>query len=141
MAKKHAHKHATASTPAELEGRVRRAMQEGRYQNALELCKQLCRQEPTPAREELLRSIYLGRIRQLRSQGMTRDARSLLDHVLQLGYREPAWLEQLAVELAAVGDSRRALELAQSLPNGQAQAQIHAVAVDQALAQKAAGRA
>lgn len=141
MAKKAPHRHAAPSSPAELENRVRRAMQEGRYQNALELGKQLCRQEPTPAREELLRTIYLGRIRQLRAQGYTKDARSLIDHVLQLGHREPAWLEQLAVELAACGDARRALELTQTLPNSQVQAQIHSVAVDQALALKEAGRA
>jgi tetratricopeptide (TPR) repeat protein len=141
VAKKPPHRHATAASPAELENRVRRAVQEGRYQNALELGKQLCRQESTPAREELLRTIYLGRIRQLRVQGYTKDARSLIDHVLQLGHREPAWLEQLAVELAACGDPRRALELSQALPNSQVQTQIHSVAVDQALALKEAGRA
>jgi tetratricopeptide (TPR) repeat protein len=106
----------------------------------LELAKQLCRQEPGPASEELLRRAYLERIRQLRTQGRTRDAASLLDHVLTLGYTEPAWLEQLAGELVLSGNIARALETAQRTGNPQLQTQVLAVAGDVALAQGRAGR-
>jgi tetratricopeptide (TPR) repeat protein len=115
-------------------------VQEGRFQQALELGKQLYKLDPALPHKELLRRIYLGRVRQLRSQGSVRDAQALLDHALQAGDGDPAWLEQLAEELAACGEVRKALELLGRVPGSQATPRVLAQAADSALAQGSAGR-
>ena len=66
MSKKHQH-HAWQSTkPDNLRARVDRAVEEGRFQQALELTKQLFKDNPSPEHRELLHKAYLGRARQLR---------------------------------------------------------------------------
>jgi len=105
-------KHAPAPlTPAQLRDRIDRAQREGRFQQAIELSKQLHAQEPTPANHDLLLNVYLGRAQQLRSQGQPRDARIVLENVVTLAGNEPAWREKAALELAACGEVRRALQL------------------------------
>lgn len=141
MAKKKAkHRGAPVLSAGEIRARTERAVQEGRFQQALELVKQLYKLDPAPPHKELLRRVHLGRVRQLRSQGSVRDAQILLDHALQIGDGDPAWLEQLAEELAACGDVRRALDLLARIPGSQATPRVLVQAADSALAQGAAGR-
>src|SRR4029077_15192902 len=54
--------------------RLQKARSEGRTQQALELAKQLAKQEPTPEHRELLRSVTFERGCQLLSEGKQRDA-------------------------------------------------------------------
>jgi tetratricopeptide (TPR) repeat protein len=135
----HKKQHAsTAPTPGELRARVVRATAEGRFQAALDLAKQLARHEPTPQNAELFRKAQLGRARQLRAQGATQDARTLLAGAAQHG--EAAWLEQVAEELARCGDPAGALALLERVPDTQARPRVLAEAADAALAQGKNGR-
>jgi tetratricopeptide (TPR) repeat protein len=116
-------------------------MREGRFQQALELTKQLYKAEPTPAHQEMLRQAYLGRARQLRTQGQIRDAVTVLHAALAVDRTTPVWLEQVAEELARCGEVKRALELLAQAPESAALARVMAGAADAALQQEAAGRA
>lgn len=140
MAKKHKSSHATVFSPAVLKERVDRAVREDRYQQALDLAKQLYKHEPTPAHQELLHKVYLGRARQLRLRGYLKDARTVLDNALQLADNNPARLEEVLTELAACGDIKRTQELLQRIPNSALQGKITAQAVDAALQEGTAGR-
>ena len=108
---KHKHHHAPTSA-ADLRPRIDRAAAEGRFQQALELTKQLYRYEPTPAHKQLLLNTYLGRARQLRSSGYTRDAITVINAGLSVDGADLPWLEQAAQELAACGDAAGAQNLA-----------------------------
>ena len=141
MSRKHKHRAPSAPSTADLAARIARARREGRFQQALELAKQLHRQEPTPANLELLKEVYLGRARQLRGQGQTRDALNVLDAALRLDETTPTWLAQLAEEFALSGDARRALAFLDKLPDPAIAQRIQAQAADAALQQGAAGRA
>ena len=141
MSKKHKHHHTTAYSPEELRRRVDRARQEGRFQQALELTKQLHKHEPTPTHLELLKEVYLGRARQLRNQGLTRDALTVLDVASHLDGTSPAWLERLAQEMALCGEVRRTLALIDNLPDPASAQRILAYVADAAVQQEAAGRA
>jgi tetratricopeptide (TPR) repeat protein len=140
VSKKHKH-HAQASSPADLRPRIERARQEGRFQQALELAKQLHKYEPTPAHRDLLRDVYLGRARQLRGQGQLRDALTVLEASLRIDSETPAWLEQVAEEMARCGDPRQALALLERVPGAAGAGRVQASAVDAALQQGPAGRA
>ena len=84
MAKRPKHgRHASCQWKA-LRPRIERAMHENRYQQALELCKQLHKHEPTPEHRQLLCRVSLGRVEQLRRQNYTRDALAILENVVQL---------------------------------------------------------
>jgi tetratricopeptide (TPR) repeat protein len=127
--------------PADLRPRIDRAAREGRFQQALDLAKQLHRQEPTPANKELLRQTYLGRARELRGRGYTRDAVTVLNAALQLDGADPEWLGQISQEFAASGEPGQALLLMNRLPpETPARAKVLAQAADAAVAQEAAGR-
>ncbi len=141
MSKKHKHHHATAYSPEELRRRIDRTRQEGRFQQALELTKQLHKYEPTPANLELLKEVYLGRARQLRSQGLTRDALIVLDVAARLYDTSPAWLERLAQEMALCGEVKRTLDLIDNLPDPASTQRILAYVADAAMQQETAGRA
>ncbi len=127
-------------SPVDLKSRVENALREGRYQHALELGKQLYKQEPTPAHRDLLQKVYLGRARQLRTQGHSQDAQIVLNAALQVGNHEPAWLEQVAQELTAAGEVRRALDLLARVPGSTAAPRILAQAADTAVGRGPAGR-
>ena len=112
MSRKHKHKHhnkPAAVTPADLRARVVRLKGEGRFQQALELAKQLYKLEPMPAHLELLKEVYLGRARQLRGQGYDRDALTVLEVAQRIDEANPAWLGQLAAEFALCGEAGRAI--------------------------------
>jgi tetratricopeptide (TPR) repeat protein len=126
-------------SPAEIGTRIRRAEAEGRFQQALELAKSLYKQEPTPPHKELLLGAVLGRARQLRSAGHTRDAASTLENAIHLDVGRQ-WREQVAAELAACGQASKALELLRSFPDSPGLAGVLAHAADAALAQGKACR-
>ncbi|HZY88855.1 MAG TPA: hypothetical protein VFE78_28785, partial [Gemmataceae bacterium] len=138
MARKKQHRTAVSSA-ADLRARVGRAGREGRTQQALELAKQLHKYEPTPAHLELLKGAYLARARQLRAQGHARDAVTVLEAAQRID-ASLAYLEELALELAAAGAVRQALALIGRLPESLAAARVLARAADAALEQGAAGR-
>src|SRR5262249_15496741 len=108
---------------------------------ALDLAKQLHRLETTPANRELLLNTYLGRARQLRGQGHTRDAVTTLQAAVAHGPFDNAWTERLAQELAASGAVKPALDLLNGMPEAPAVAAVLGHAADAALALEAAGRA
>ncbi len=124
----------------ELKTRLAHAREEGRSQQALELSKQLYAAAATPVHRDLLLTVYLERARQLRGQGQARDARTVLENVINLAHGEAAWLEQAAVELAAAGESWRALQLLEKLPESSERPRVLAHAADEALQRGAAGR-
>lgn len=138
MTKKHS-KHAPPTTTEVLRTRVERAVAEDRFQQALELSKQLVRQDPVPLHQELLRKATFGRARQLRAQGHTRDAAVILEHALTLS-NDPAWLGEVAAELAGCGQAQKALNILAKLPGSAAQGRIYTLAVDAALEQGKSGR-
>lgn len=141
MSKKPKHHHTSTYSPAELRPRIERARREGRFQQALDLTKQLHKHEPTPANLELLREVYLGRARQLRSQGQTRDALTVLEVASRLDGASPDWLERLGEEMAQCGDIARTLALIEKLPDPASATGILARIADAAVQQEAAGRA
>src|SRR5262249_40606657 len=118
-----------------------RAVHEGRFQAALELAKELYRQMPSPEHRALVRDAYLGRARQLRTQGKPRDALTVLQAAVPYADGDAAWLGQVAEDLAAGGDVRQALTLLGPAGGSPAHARILALAADQAVHQEAAGRA
>ncbi len=143
MAKKHKHKppRPEINSPAVLRARIERARGEGRFQQALDLAKQLHKHEPTPAHRELLKDVYLGRARQLCAQGKTHDALTVLEAALRIDETTPAWLEQVATEMARAGGAVRALALLEHLPDSPAAARIRAFAADAAVQDPSTGRA
>lgn len=141
MSKKHK-QHAAPLTSAALRERVQRAESEGRTQQALELAKQLYKQEPTPAHLDILKQVYLTRAKHLRLQGYSRDAGTVLEAaVTVVGADDTAWLEKVVEELAAAGHTDRALKLLEHVPNSPARVRILAQGMDQAVRQGSAGRA
>jgi hypothetical protein len=110
-----AHKPA-ALTPAALKERAGRARQEGRFQQALEVVKQLYKLQPTPDHLELLKDTYLGRARQLRNQGQVRDAATVLEVAARLDESNTDWLEKLFAETARTGELPQALALLARVP-------------------------
>ena len=140
MSKKHKHRGQPLLTLTDLHARAQRAVNEGRFQQALELAKQLYKQEATPANKEFLLNTYLGRARQLRGSGYTRDAGTVLQVALQLAAEDNAWKERLAEELAASGVVQPAMEILGRSPDSPAYARMLAQAADAAVQQEAAGR-
>ncbi len=126
-------------TPAELEARVRKALREGRTQQALELARQLLKALPGPAQEALLRQAILDRARQLRRQGQTRDAAGVLTSASGMT-GDAAWYEQLAEELAASGSATEALRVLDQIPDSAARPRVLARLVDAAFLQGPNGR-
>jgi tetratricopeptide (TPR) repeat protein len=141
VTKKHKHHPPSTPSPVDLRPRIERARQEGRFQQALDLAKQLHKYEPSPAHLELLKEVYLGRSRQLRGQGQLRDALTVLHVAQHLDETTPAWLERLAEEMALCGEVRQTLALIEQLPDSAAANRIVALAADAAVQQDAAGRA
>ena len=92
---------------ADAKARIERTRREGRYQQALELVKQLYKYEPTPAHLELLKDTYLQRALQLHAMGAVRDAATVLEVASRLDEKNRPWLERLAKELARCGDATR----------------------------------
>src|SRR5207302_11508757 len=77
--------------------------------------------------------------RQLPTAGHARDAAAVLRAALAFDGTTPAWLEQVALELARCGEVQEALALTAQAP--EAAGRVLAPAADAALQQGAAGRA
>jgi tetratricopeptide (TPR) repeat protein len=88
--------------------RIARARAEGRTQQALELTRQLHKQEPSPLHDELLRQVLLERGNQLAQQGHTRDAAVVFTNALSLN-GAPEFRAKMAERLAECGDAAHAL--------------------------------
>ncbi len=140
MAKKHKHHKQSAGEPAVLRPRIERARAEGRFQQALELAKQLHKYHPTPEHRDLLEDVYLGRARQLRSQGHNREALTVLEAALRVDETTPAWLEQVAGEMARAGAAARALALVERVPDAASAGRIRGFAADAAVEEPSTGR-
>jgi tetratricopeptide (TPR) repeat protein len=135
VSKKHKPQQMRCFSSDDLRRRIERARQEGRFQQALELTKQLHKYEPTPANLELLKEVYLGRARQLRNQGQTRDALTVLDVASHLDNASPAWLERLAEEMALCGEIGRTLALIDKIPDSACAQRLLAYVADAAIQQ------
>jgi tetratricopeptide (TPR) repeat protein len=120
--------------------RVLRALNEGRSQQALELSKVLFRREPTPEHRELLRRAYLDRGRDLRERGAGRDSVIVLKAALESQGNDPAWLTQLAEQLAQSGALQEVFALLPRLADPAVQDRLLGHVVDTALRQGPAGR-
>ena len=138
---KHVNKRASGFFPTALKPRIDRAVSEGRFQQALELAKQLYKSEPTPDHLALLKKAYLGRGKELHERGANQDAATTLDAAVRIDPDNAAWLEQLAVELARCGAVERALEVLARAPGSAAGERVLELAGDAALERQAAGRA
>jgi tetratricopeptide (TPR) repeat protein len=141
VSKKHHHDRRPAPlSPAELKARVERARREGRFQQALELVKQLYKEQPTEAHRQLLKDTYLDRARQLRTGGQTRDAAIVLEASARVDETNPAWLGQLAGEIARCGDVVRALAVLERIAEADRPADLLGHLGDAAVAQDGQGR-
>ena len=116
MSKKHKHRGWHSPPREDLRTRVDLAIEEGRFQQALELTKQIFKENPSPEHRELLHKVYMGRARQLRQQGATRDALTVLFAARQPQGLTSEWKRQIAEEMAACGDAEGALRLASDGP-------------------------
>jgi hypothetical protein len=86
-----------------LEPRIAKARQEGRAQHALELTRQLYKQEPTEPHRELLRQVTLERGLDLQRGNYHKDAATLYVNALSLA-GNPDFDATLASRLAACGE-------------------------------------
>jgi len=123
----------------DLKARIERTRREGKYQQALDLVKQLHRAEPTPEHKELLKDTYFQRAAQLRSQNYLRDAVTVLEVAAKLDEQNLDWITRIAGEMARCGDVARTLALAARLPED-ARSGIMGPIVDGAMLQGKAGR-
>ena len=133
------HGRSTHPSPQFDRARLERATAEGRFQQALELAKQLYRQEPKPEHLKILKDAYLERARQQVHTGHSRDAVATLDAAVPLDPTDEAWLAALATTLAAAGGVRQALALLDRISPAEAE-RVRAQVVDSAIRLGAAGR-
>ena len=145
MSKRPQNQGSTYATDAK--ARIERTRRDGRYQQALELVKQLYRYEPTPEHLELLKDTYLQRGLQLHAMGSVRDAATVFEVASQLDEKNRTWLERLAAEMARCGDANRLKVLTDrlaKLPGGapalEISLQLQTSMADAAIQQEAAGK-
>jgi tetratricopeptide (TPR) repeat protein len=132
---------AAAATPELLQARAERAAREGRFQQALELARELHKLAPRPDRLQFLRRMRLGRARQLRGQGKARDAATVLRAAVADGGGDPDWLAEVAGELAQCGEVKGALDLLARAPDAAGAAKALGHAADAAVERGDSGRA
>ncbi len=135
------HAKAAVNSPQELRARINRCIDERRFQTALDLAKQLNKHEPTAEHRELLVKCYFGRAKQLRDQGSTRDAATVLDAAVPYMANDPARLVKVAEELAAAAEIQKALQLVARLPEPKPANRVLPLAADVAIQRGANGRA
>ncbi len=133
--------HHTPISGGSLRERIERALREGRSMQALDLAKNLFRQEPTPANHELLKQAYLARGRELRERGATVDSVTTLKSAAGSLGDDAAWLAKVAQELMLSGGAREALALLPRLTDPAARDLLMGYAADVALLQAPGGRA
>ena len=98
---------ASPSTP--LPERIGRARKEGRFQQALELTRQLYKQDPAEESLALLRQVSFERGEQLRSQGQLQEAAQTFSNIVDMG-GPPDFQRVLLEKLAACGRIPTALD-------------------------------
>jgi tetratricopeptide (TPR) repeat protein len=132
----------TKSRPpaVDLAARVRKALEEGRTQQALELSKALFHQEPTAQNRELVCCAYLARARELRERGHQRDSLTVLRAAVNFQDDDPAWLGKVAEQLAQSGGISAALDLAARAGDPAIRERVLARAADSAVQQGSIGR-
>jgi tetratricopeptide (TPR) repeat protein len=136
VSKKHKH-HAEPERP--LADRVAKARQEGRTQQALDLARQLSKQQNTEANLELLRQVTVERGQHLQAQGMLKDAATLYGNALLLGGSEE-YRTRVGELLASSGAAAQALTMAGNITDSAQRQRIVAHAADAAVIQGAAGK-
>lgn len=139
MAKRKSH-HATEASGS-IRSRIERSLREGRSIQALDLAKNLFRQEPTPENRELLKQAYLARGRELRERGATRESVTTLTAAAASQGDDPAWLAEVAHELMLSGGGREAVALLPRLTDPTHRELVTGYAADSALQQGPTGRA
>jgi tetratricopeptide (TPR) repeat protein len=122
-----------------LSERIATARQQRQTQLALDLTRQLSKQQPTEEHQELLRQVTLERGRDLQERGMTKDAATVYANLLTMG-GTPEFQAVVAERLAGCGAVTPALALIEQLPDPAARQKILGKAVDAALAQGAKGK-
>lgn len=115
-----------------LADRIAKARREGRTQQALELAKELAKQEPAAAHRELVRAVSFERGCQLLKDGKPRDAITVFKNAIE-GETPDSFRAQVAAQLAEAGDIAAALELFKTLPDSPERAKAFTRAVDAAL--------
>jgi tetratricopeptide (TPR) repeat protein len=133
--------HHAPDSSGTIRDRIERALRDGRSMQALDLAKNLFRQEPTPANQELLRQAYLARGRELRERGATNDSLTTLKTAAASQGDDPAWLAKVARELMLSGGARDAMSLLPRLADPAARELVIAYVADAALQQGPAGKA
>jgi tetratricopeptide (TPR) repeat protein len=98
-----------------LEKRIAKALDEDRYQHALDLAKTLWRIDPQAAHRDLLVRAALGRAEQLLANRYPRDAAAVLSGVAAW-LDSSEWKERAAMVLARAGEFTQAQALAKELP-------------------------
>jgi tetratricopeptide (TPR) repeat protein len=140
VSKKHRQHSLLVATPERMRERVERAIAEGRFQQALELAKQLYKQEPSAIHQDLLKRASLGRAAQLQQQGNERDAQTVLGNLLRLPGADATTLEQAALEFARCGAIEEALTALDRVPESSQRNQVLGLAGDWAVRQGARAR-
>ncbi len=127
------HKHAkrvTAPSGTALHGRIEKALAEHRSQQALELAKNLHRQENSSASKELLKKASLARVHDLSAQGKHQDASAILANLVTLD-TTPEFLAEVAEQMADAGALDRVAELLARIGEPALQAKVMAHIADE----------
>lgn len=132
------HQERRVLSSSEIEARVQQALREGRTQQALELARNLFKQDRSPAHLELVQKATLERARQLRSQGYARDAGTLLANAAELGGQD--FLREVTLEMARCGEVRQAMSLVDRVDDPEIRKRTMVQAADHAIRQGTSGR-
>jgi tetratricopeptide (TPR) repeat protein len=108
---------------------------------ALEMARQLVRQEPGYASLAIQKKCYLAAVDAHVARGAFRDAHSLLIDAEKLRNDDPAWWERLAEFRADLGDHTAAMKLLERVPGSAVRPRIMGRIADRAMREGPAGRA
>lgn len=129
-----------SGSAATLRGRVQHARSEGRFQTALELVKQLVKQEPTTEHRELHKEVMLARATELLDKGARREAAPVFQNARLLDPHNPEWLLLVGAGLARCGEVRAAADIVRQLGAALDTARLLGHIADAAVELEAAGR-
>jgi tetratricopeptide (TPR) repeat protein len=110
-----------------------KAMNEGRFQTALDIAKRMARADATAENRQRLIDCYLGRARQLRNQGSFGDAINVLNTGLEQAKNEPGNVIRFAEDFARCGEIRKSFSLIEWLPEPQPVNRVTTLAADAAI--------
>lgn len=108
---------APGRSPSKIRGRAAKALQRGNFREAVELHKQLLKEDSQPAVVDGLASAYLGRAGELADKGMYKEAAALWENMAgSCGEREPGrYIEWLLLGGRVERGARQLLEAGQDL--------------------------